>query len=488
MTNPAPNFLTLARDPQLDQETAFTICRLIDRVGWDLKEDWDWNWLEKKRKNYRKLIDPSLLEQAWEKLFHLDWLSLQTVGSGEKRISTIEPLSEMTNLESLVLQDNLIRDLRPLAGLTRLRYLNCCQNKISDFEMLGGLRGLEDLTIPCNPANSLRVLETLPHLRELSLSLEQLPAFLECKRLPRLVSLGLGLDGTIEDFEGWPDLPALKVLRAPGVKSLAGVERFKSLETLDLFRTSAPDLSPLGKLARLTHLEFSASKPRPFDLEPLGQLHALRSLRIVRGKVRGLHALARSPVLHEVRLLEESTYDDGQFAKLTADLTGWDSEFKTEKRSKQPALHLEVVDQAMFDLFDSKRPFGVKAGDFQTGMFLSERLWLIRQLSEALRVDFQEDLDFQLPHNSGFRRSERLIVYSLEAYERLRDVVSKVQEILCDLRHDWIIWCQSLLWEAPEEQDIPEGIEDFIIWIYPDKIVTTTEHAPTVRKLIESWD
>ena len=72
MMKPEPLCLTLARDPKVDNETAFTICRLIDSVGWSIRDEWDWNWLEKKRKNYRKLIDLNLLKDAWEKLLQKD--------------------------------------------------------------------------------------------------------------------------------------------------------------------------------------------------------------------------------------------------------------------------------------------------------------------------------------------------------------------------------------------------------------------------------
>lgn len=45
------------------------------------------------------------------------WLSLQTVGNKLKRISTVGPLSGLVNLESLILQSNLVSDLSPLLGL-----------------------------------------------------------------------------------------------------------------------------------------------------------------------------------------------------------------------------------------------------------------------------------------------------------------------------------------------------------------------------------
>src|SRR5579862_1870162 len=92
---------------KLDEETAYAICRLIGCVGYQIKEKWDWEWLEKKRGSYRSLLNPSLMNAAWDILAGKDWLSLQTVNDQTKRITTITPLEGLTDLRSLVLQNNL---------------------------------------------------------------------------------------------------------------------------------------------------------------------------------------------------------------------------------------------------------------------------------------------------------------------------------------------------------------------------------------------
>ena len=63
-----------------------------------------------------------------------------------------------------------------------------------------------------------------------------------------------------------------------------------------------------------------------------------------------------------------------------------------------------------------------------------------------------------------------------------------VQRILCETRNDWIVWFQSCLDEGPDADEKPENLEDFIVWIYPDKIVATEPNAEIVRKLIEWRD
>ena len=56
---------------------------------------------------------------------------------------------EATNLERLVLRDNLISDITPLAGLTNLTWLDMQSNQISDITPLAGLIIIHD-TSPTN--------------------------------------------------------------------------------------------------------------------------------------------------------------------------------------------------------------------------------------------------------------------------------------------------------------------------------------------------
>src|SRR6185503_16595016 len=131
-----PLIVALGRKRNLDQETAYTLCRLIEPVGSDIMENWDWEWLSKKRSDYRILLDVSLLERAWPLLRQKDWFSLQTNGSREKRVTTIVPLREFTRLRTLILQDNALQDLAPLASLTKLQKLSLHGNRIEYIGVL----------------------------------------------------------------------------------------------------------------------------------------------------------------------------------------------------------------------------------------------------------------------------------------------------------------------------------------------------------------
>jgi len=478
-----PPFLTLARNPGLDQETAFAICRMLDSVGRVLLDDWDWDWLEKKRQDYRSLIDLAIVEPAWKLLLTMEWFSLQTVSNHDKKISTIAPLEGMLNLRTLVLQNNLITDLSPLSRSLGLKALNCFRNRIRDLTPLRTLQSLEELGVAENPVGSFQALEDLPNLRKLYMSASQIPGLSKCKRLGAVQALTVSDDGVIKNFVRFPEMPALKVFTAWNAKELTGIERFASLETLGFFGGKFSSLNSLATLKELTHLTICTSTP--VSVEPLRGLYALRYLSVNCPKVRGLTELARLPALREIEMDDESTCDAKELGALRKNLTEWDAEFKADGREVQPSLHLEIVDQETFDYYDTKAAFGIRSGECNEGMLDSEREWLLAEIKDALGVKFEDEKEFELPYTSGFRRSERLIIYGVDAYESFREIVTLVQEILCQTRNDWIIWCQSLLRESPEEQEIPAEMEDFVVWIYPDKIVATEENGAVVRKLIE---
>lgn len=482
-----PALWNYAAVKNLDEETIYTLCRIIDRVGYEIKTNWDWEWLEKGKNNYRTLLNRSLMNAAWQLLTEKDWLSLQTISDDDKKITTIAPLNGLTKLRRLVLQNNSITDLRPISTLVKLKYLNCLANQISDLSALANLPLLEELVLNTNPIKTFETLEKLDNLRELSISADQVTSLCTCKRLPPLLDLRVEGDCPIENFLSFPEMPALKVLQAPCLKNIAGIARFATVTTLKLRCGDFSGLDGLENLKGLTHLEISTS--REISLMPVNRLFALRKLEINSPNVRDIAALARLPVLHEIHVGEDSQCDRTELMAIADSLTPWDQEYLAGEPSGEASLKIETVNPQTFDLYNNKEHFGIRAGECYDGMFVSERRWLLRRLEEVLAVKFKEgsDNDFHLPIVGGLRRSDTLVLCSFRAYESTREIITAVQEVLCECQNDWIIYFQSLLEEGPDAEDLPAKVKDFTVWIYPNKIVATEVDAKILRKLIE-WD
>jgi Leucine-rich repeat (LRR) protein len=69
----------------------------------------------------------------------------------QNQIENINPLASLTNLFYLTLGDNQIADLSPLAGLIRLRHIRLTSNRITDLSPLvlnPGFRGRENASRP----------------------------------------------------------------------------------------------------------------------------------------------------------------------------------------------------------------------------------------------------------------------------------------------------------------------------------------------------
>lgn len=463
-----------------DEAIALTVCHLIEKVGSSIRKPWDWEWLSGRKEDFGSLITDSLLEDAWPLLLEEDWLSLQVFGDDPK-VSNLEPLAALRNLRTLDLEGNCISDISPLAELEGLRVLGLKNNAAIDLGPLSRLRSLEELDLAGNPVESMAVLERLPSLKRLSITGEQADAFGRCRMLPALQRLSIP---DLKTLDGFPDMPALGWLWSHGLQSLSGLERFRALSTLDIFAGSFSDLGALRNLKHLTHLYISTEQA--INLEPLGSVYSLRSVRINALAVDGLSVLGGLPALHEVSVENEVKCDRIGLEKLTSSLTPWESEFKEDAPKTAPSLELCIVSQAEFYFYAVEAAFGVEAGEYECGMFHSEKNWLFDEIESALGVEFEREADFMTPSTSGgFRRSGELPIYSLRAYESFRQIVTMVQEILCSSRKPWIVYFQSFLLEGPDAEEIPKGTEDFSVWIYPDKIVATEANAEIVRKLIE---
>lgn len=85
------------------------------------------------------------------KLTKKDLEKVKTLDISSKQISDLTPLTGLSGLEKLYLQDNLITDLKPLAGLKKLKYLGLSNNRITALSQLGQMKDLEQLLLFGNP-------------------------------------------------------------------------------------------------------------------------------------------------------------------------------------------------------------------------------------------------------------------------------------------------------------------------------------------------
>ncbi|MBR1660495.1 MAG: leucine-rich repeat domain-containing protein [Oscillospiraceae bacterium] len=261
----------------------------------------------------------------------------------DNEISDLSPLAELHELEKLNLWNNRVWDLSPLMGLTRLSSLDLDGNRLSEIAPLQALSQLEELWLNNNALDGIEALRSLGSLRRLGLKGTGLTdqALDELKDLRNLSELALddnpelsaealeALEQALPDCSISYSEPlrtielggkqyrsdATEILASnQGITSLAGLEYFTSLETLDLDHNAIADFTPLYELTKLKKLSVR-DNPR-LTVEALDELRKrLPDCEIVADEIEETPEPSAVPE-------DVEAYDKGLHAALEAAGTG----------------------------------------------------------------------------------------------------------------------------------------------------------------------
>lgn len=105
-------------------------------------------------------------------------------------VQDISPLSQLTDLERLSLQQCFLTDLTPLSSLTNLTYLNLKHTRATDISALATLSKLEHLWLPSG-TEDISALEGLTRLLQLDLSGPKCTSFAALSGMVLMRSLNL---------------------------------------------------------------------------------------------------------------------------------------------------------------------------------------------------------------------------------------------------------------------------------------------------------
>jgi len=95
--------------------------------------------------------------------------NLTTLILNQNCIADLSPLAGLVNLTELDVHHNQFRDITPLAGLTKLRRLALRENAIRDISPLAGLTGLDTLVLSVTEVNDISPLLGMKSLQHLDL-------------------------------------------------------------------------------------------------------------------------------------------------------------------------------------------------------------------------------------------------------------------------------------------------------------------------------
>ena len=165
---------------------------------------------------------------------------------GATNLRTLDLSEEYVEAENRLINSNSVSDFSPLTGLTELRSLHLDDNNISDISTFAGLTSLTALSLSNNNVSNISALLGLTSLKYLYLE-----------------------DNSISDISTFAGLTSLTylVLDDNSISDISAVAGLTNLTALSLNNNNVSDISALSGLTSLTYLYLDSNSIS--DLSPL---------------------------------------------------------------------------------------------------------------------------------------------------------------------------------------------------------------------------
>ena len=217
-------------------------------------------------------------------------------------VSNLQPLSGLTNLISLRLQNNNISDISALSTLKNLTQLYLYNNNISDISALSTLKNLHTLWLYNNNISDISTLSALKNLTQLYLynnNISDISALLTLKNLHTL----------------W--------LYNNNISDISALSTLKNLHTLWLYNNNISDISALSTLKNLHMLYLHSNNIS--DISALSTLKNLHTLWLQDNNISDISALSALKNLTLLWLQDNNISDISPLLALHLTGTEWDS-------------------------------------------------------------------------------------------------------------------------------------------------------------------
>lgn len=210
--------------------------------------------------------------------------------------------SDMPNLKTLLMQNNLVPSIAPLVNLTSLEVLNANHNRIKDLSPLAAMTGLRELYIGDNNITDLSALSGLVNLKSLNLSKAYISDLSALQNLKALTRLELREAGPlVNSYRTAPDL--------------SGIGGFKNLKKLDIAENNLKDISFLKDAPQLEAL--NAAYNQLNNISILAEFKNLTELDLSNNYIRNIDSLHGLRLLQKLNLSRNHIIDAGALAGLT---------------------------------------------------------------------------------------------------------------------------------------------------------------------------
>lgn len=201
-----------------------------------------------------------------------------------ERIQSLQPLSNLTKMEFLDLNQNYtIEDISPIYNLVNLKTLILYSNPIKDISGLGKLIKLKELYLMYTPVTDLSALTNLVNLEILYLS-------------------GVGEGVVFNSIEPLKNLTKLRHLHLTGggVSDIRPLENLTELVLLDVNFNNLTEISAVSKMKKLIRLSIAGN--RIVDISGIRNLENLDYLNAMDNKIKDISELQYLSKIHLIGL------------------------------------------------------------------------------------------------------------------------------------------------------------------------------------------
>ena len=188
-----------------------------------------WNTLDNGwREVFRKIvdIDSNPTAEQLQAVADIEEIEVDT----KTIVSSLEPLTKVCFLKSLIINDNHITDLSPLSNMRQLKELKVNGNAINDLTPIAGITTLESLSIENTSVTDINALENMSHLKVLSIA-------------------------------------------NTSIKNIKVLAKCSSLEELNVANTNIKSLSPIDKITTLKYIKAFNTRVKSKEIESLRVKH-----------------------------------------------------------------------------------------------------------------------------------------------------------------------------------------------------------------------
>ena len=217
--------------------------------------------------DWKEVVVRNGLDEFYAKLKGL--VMMQSIDvSGIKTITTLDPLNELSELQTLNISGTNVSDLTPLRNSNKLKVLKASNTRIDDLSPLKYDIMLEELDIAHTDVNNLSVLEILSKLEKLNISHTQVNTLNDVKLCPNMAYLaaeGCKIN-TLQPLTELNNIVSLNISSTP-IRDLSPVSHLTDLQSLKISQTPINNLNALQDMENLK--EIFCSNTNISDLTPL---------------------------------------------------------------------------------------------------------------------------------------------------------------------------------------------------------------------------